>query len=111
MRKAEPRQRQRVPSAVVLQDNPEQQSLPPMRQNWSRIWQRQVPMVEPMGRSQSIAPQHSKLLMQLCPLVWQTQRPPEQRDCPQHSPWVMQSTGGSVMVRAGKRQQVRPMEG
>lgn len=87
---------------------PAQQSLPPGRQNWPRIWQRQVPMVAPIARSQSIAPQQSELLMHDSPVRRQTHAPPWQRLVPQHSLLFMHDTGVDIVVSAGVRQQRRP---
>ncbi len=92
-----------------VQVRPEQQSLPPVRQSWPRIWQRQVPIVEPVGRSQSISPQQSMLRRQLSPLRRHWQAPLTQSTVPQHSRLLVHGTGGSVVVSAGGRQHLRLM--
>jgi hypothetical protein len=66
-----------------------------------RGWQRQVPIVEPMGRSQSMRPQHSTSAMQLSFARRHTQLPPVQSTVPQHSVLFMHDTCGSVVVSAG----------
>lgn len=80
---------------------PAQQSLPPTRQKLPRCWQRQVPVAAPMGRSQSIAPQHSREFRHDSPLRRHTQLPPLQVLCPQQSDCRVQLTGDAVVVSAG----------
>lgn len=62
----------------LTQVEPAQQSLPPGKQKPPRCWQRQVPMVAPMGRSHCIAPQHSSAFRHDSPSRRQTQLPPLQ---------------------------------
>lgn len=94
-------QRQVEPVMSLTQVVPAQQSLPPGRQNPPRCWQRQVPMVDPMGRSHCIAPQHSSAFMHDCPSRRHTQLPPLQVLCPQQSEPRVQLTAVAVMVSAG----------
>lgn len=80
---------------------PAQQSLLPARQSCPRAWQRQVPIVAPMGRSQSMYPQHSSEFMHDCPLVRQAQLPPLQVLMPQHSELLVHDTCVDDIESAG----------
>ncbi len=92
-----------------MQVVPAQQSLPPVRQSWPRIWQRQVPIIAPAGRLQSIEPQQSMSRRQLSLSRRHWHAPLTQSTVPQHSRLLVQGTGGSVVVRAGGRQHLRLM--